>query len=383
MGIVGNKKAKKATASDYLLVDEKTGEEIPIGTIRKSFRDEDYKVLSFTPPRHAGSNGKVYVEAVHSDDQPVWQQEFFPGVIGAKIILNNRFNEVDMAELKSMGIQGSKKSSFLVESEVRELGRKYIAECKEKGIDPWTGTKNASKNGRKFDYEADGSNVTLLSYQQGGQVDTRFLDKTQAEEFWVALDNVEESFDVNDVNSPAFDEVGYRKAVDHVISRYFENQDEEGSVPQPRKANGLNGPNYAEREKQVADNPTLEQCADSGRTHRNYGWAAAPWGNWTEEQKEAYRRGYLESPKKATLVAVTSSRFKKAGEHQYTRLTRLLDSGKMYVSAVEYSKDGRKVEKFTFTGNSQKAKVFEYAAAQNFSKQAGDFGMNASLEAKL
>lgn len=50
--------------------------------------------------------------------------------------------------------------------------------------------------------------------------------------------------------------------------------------------------NYAEHDKQLELAPTLAQCERLGGTHKAYGWSRSPWGNWTEEQKDAYSRGY-------------------------------------------------------------------------------------------
>lgn len=50
--------------------------------------------------------------------------------------------------------------------------------------------------------------------------------------------------------------------------------------------------NYAERERQVRDEPTEESCYRMGQTHFAYGWARTPWGHWSDEHKAHYYRGY-------------------------------------------------------------------------------------------
>lgn len=56
--------------------------------------------------------------------------------------------------------------------------------------------------------------------------------------------------------------------------------------------------NWAEHDRQIENNPTLEQCRGTGRIHAAYGWACTPWGHWTDEQKEAYREGFHSSEEK-------------------------------------------------------------------------------------
>ena len=50
--------------------------------------------------------------------------------------------------------------------------------------------------------------------------------------------------------------------------------------------------NYAERERQLMNEPTIADCERMGSTHFHYGWSKNPWGHWTDEQKEAYQRGF-------------------------------------------------------------------------------------------
>ena len=50
--------------------------------------------------------------------------------------------------------------------------------------------------------------------------------------------------------------------------------------------------NWAEHDARIRDNPTLDECRQTGRIHAAYGWACTPWGPWTDEQKAAYREGF-------------------------------------------------------------------------------------------
>ncbi|MHA1970733.1 MAG: hypothetical protein ACTSXE_02680 [Candidatus Thorarchaeota archaeon] len=65
------------------LVDKKTGQEIELGSIRTSFRGDKLKILNFTAPHKPGSTGKVYTRDIDNG----WTQEYYPGVVGAKIAL--------------------------------------------------------------------------------------------------------------------------------------------------------------------------------------------------------------------------------------------------------------------------------------------------------
>lgn len=67
--------------STFKLVDEKSGNELHIGDKVKTFRGESAILLGFTPPRHGGSTGRVSVKIGAEREQ-----EFFPGVICAKIV---------------------------------------------------------------------------------------------------------------------------------------------------------------------------------------------------------------------------------------------------------------------------------------------------------
>ena len=64
------------------LVSIETGNEIKMGSPAKTFRGEDVIVMGFSAPRHPGSTGKVYCQEVGASYQSQW----FPSVIGAKIV---------------------------------------------------------------------------------------------------------------------------------------------------------------------------------------------------------------------------------------------------------------------------------------------------------
>lgn len=56
--------------------------------------------------------------------------------------------------------------------------------------------------------------------------------------------------------------------------------------------------NYAEREKQVRENPTLKDAHRMGGTHCAYGWAPNPPGIWSEAHQAEYMCGYREEEDK-------------------------------------------------------------------------------------
>ena len=68
--------------SKYKLVDEVTGSEIFVPSERKTFRGEVVTVVGYSPPKTSNSTGRVYARS--EGDQ--WQSEWYPGVIGAKIV---------------------------------------------------------------------------------------------------------------------------------------------------------------------------------------------------------------------------------------------------------------------------------------------------------
>ncbi len=55
--------------------------------------------------------------------------------------------------------------------------------------------------------------------------------------------------------------------------------------------------NFAESDRRLEENPTLADCRRMGSTHFHYGWSCTPWGNWTDEQKAAFREGYQAAKK--------------------------------------------------------------------------------------
>lgn len=63
------------------LINEKTGLEIKIGEMVETFRGERVELISFQAGRHAGSTGRVVVAL-----SPSCEAEYYPGVIGAKIV---------------------------------------------------------------------------------------------------------------------------------------------------------------------------------------------------------------------------------------------------------------------------------------------------------
>ena len=71
----------KVVSANHTLRDEETGRTIRVGD-RAKVGDARVKITHMTPPRHAASTGRVTVQ--FGDGH---QQEFFPGVIGAKFDL--------------------------------------------------------------------------------------------------------------------------------------------------------------------------------------------------------------------------------------------------------------------------------------------------------
>lgn len=65
------------------LVNEETGAEIQIGDKVVCFRGEEYILQSFREPHKPSSTGRVYVKPANGEGM---SREFFPSVVGAKII---------------------------------------------------------------------------------------------------------------------------------------------------------------------------------------------------------------------------------------------------------------------------------------------------------
>lgn len=69
----------------YILLDEETDQEIPLGATVKTFRGGlPCKVLAYMAPRNENSSGKVMVEFENGD--VMW---YYPSVIKAKIVEKN------------------------------------------------------------------------------------------------------------------------------------------------------------------------------------------------------------------------------------------------------------------------------------------------------
>ena len=65
------------------LINEETGKEIQIGELVTCFRGNEYILVSFTEPHKPSSTGRVYVAPAHGEGM---RREYFPSVVGAKII---------------------------------------------------------------------------------------------------------------------------------------------------------------------------------------------------------------------------------------------------------------------------------------------------------
>lgn len=51
--------------------------------------------------------------------------------------------------------------------------------------------------------------------------------------------------------------------------------------------------NFAELQQRIDNGTvTLSECKRMGSTHKAYGWARTPYGQWNEEQRKAYFEGY-------------------------------------------------------------------------------------------
>jgi hypothetical protein len=50
--------------------------------------------------------------------------------------------------------------------------------------------------------------------------------------------------------------------------------------------------NWAEHDRRLRDEPTLEECRGQGASAAGYGWSPVPWGHWSDEQKAAYYEGH-------------------------------------------------------------------------------------------
>ena len=61
------------------LIDTQTRKELKVGDSVVTFRGEEYTLRGFSPPRHASSTGRVYINRGSEYDE-----EYFPNVINAK-----------------------------------------------------------------------------------------------------------------------------------------------------------------------------------------------------------------------------------------------------------------------------------------------------------
>lgn len=65
------------------LVDEKTGMPIKVGDVRETFRGDKVTVTGWSHNGRAQSTGRVHVRF---DDDKFGDAEYYPSVIGAKLI---------------------------------------------------------------------------------------------------------------------------------------------------------------------------------------------------------------------------------------------------------------------------------------------------------
>lgn len=117
----------------YKLIDERTGNEIKSGEKVTTFRGETYELTDFSPPKHSASTGRVYL----ADDEGN-TMEFYPGVIGAKI--------------------------------VDTRPQKYLVQTITDGTPPWDGEKEiiGIRTEGEFDNYADAFRKALTLHQREG-----------------------------------------------------------------------------------------------------------------------------------------------------------------------------------------------------------------------
>ncbi len=78
----------------WVLVDEKSGEPVPVGSARLTFRGEPCVVEGWSAPSHGGSSGRVYVRfgGPESGWDHSWEAgvsnrgSYFPSVVGCKVV---------------------------------------------------------------------------------------------------------------------------------------------------------------------------------------------------------------------------------------------------------------------------------------------------------
>lgn len=73
------------------LINIETGKEIKVGDVVITFRGEFAELLSFTSPHKPSSTGRVYIQSFNNESS-LARREYFPSVIGAKII-NHQFDK--------------------------------------------------------------------------------------------------------------------------------------------------------------------------------------------------------------------------------------------------------------------------------------------------
>jgi hypothetical protein len=62
------------------LINSRTKQEVKIGDMVTSFRGEQYEVLNWSKPQHAGSSGRMYVKG------DLCQRELFPSVFNCEFV---------------------------------------------------------------------------------------------------------------------------------------------------------------------------------------------------------------------------------------------------------------------------------------------------------
>lgn len=444
-----------ASGAGFKLVDSKTGQDIPLGSDRKTFRGEDVKVLDFTPPKHEGSTGRVYVEFAGKG----WKQEFFPSVVNAKIVRDNSMSQQDKDELKRMGIIGAKDgwtgaktglrrqpdymepgsycremndaneksaaakpkcphcgsddyglmptdfetakcnscgknwnhgivkgindpktAGFLVESEVRELGKKAMAAEIDQMVDYCKSMGWPRPN-------------------RAGSAITDFLVRPN-EEYRIGLDGTwqhirrgndgEEmlgsGWGVESLRAHARDDGFVKGASSPLVNGVV--RPETGDITDNKQAS-LSGYRFDYEANGndvvlIAHTPSDDAYSVNltGDDAKNF-WMALDsieesFDDSASFDAVAYRTkvddlvaSYFESQLKTAshVIAVEQPNLKRAGVSS------------TYVSGVKYNSDGNSIESFTFTADYKKAKAFEYSTAASIAEQIqSKFKMQSSLE---
>ena len=66
------------TRKGWKLVDQQTGDEIKVGDIRETGKDERVEITYLQPPHKASSQGKVCVKSVDHG----WTMQYYASVVG-------------------------------------------------------------------------------------------------------------------------------------------------------------------------------------------------------------------------------------------------------------------------------------------------------------